>query len=385
MRARNDHLRTLPHTEDFQKEMEKSFGPYLVQNELVRTRVLLRRKDVPRFGTLYREEIVNAPNIHLILHANVVNIRTHANKQSIAQVVVQNLNKKTFYVEADDYILATGGIENARILLAANNDQPNGLGNQHDLVGRFFMEHLELQHVAKAFIVHDKKSFPLYFRLPNVTNEHIMYAAFCLSEKLQYEKKLLNCSMYLDYVNTKEVREKHPFELALGRVTTHLEKLPEKCGIDAQPTYIGGITVRAEQRPHPDNRVTLSAKTDRLGIPLSNLTWDATAQDYQSLYDSVKYLGLELGRSAGGRIQLAMNPEKPTNKCFGGPHHMGTTRMHDSPKEGVVDRNCKVHDLKNLYIAGSSVFPTGGYANPTFSIIALAIRLADHVKMKVPS
>ena len=87
-----------------------------------------------------------------------------------------------------------------------------------------------------------------------------------------------------------------------------------------------------------------------------------------------------LERSGFGRFYKELLDDTPPATTHGGYHHMGTTRMHSDPKQGVVDPNCQVHDVANLYIAGPSVFPTGGYANPILTIVALSVRLADHIK-----
>jgi choline dehydrogenase-like flavoprotein len=112
------------------------------------------------------------------------------------------------------------------------------------------------------------------------------------------------------------------------------------------------------------------------------LDWRLGPTEKRSLLRSLKIIGAELGRAGLGRLQLTLAGDDDTwpERLFDGGHHMGTTRMHVNPQEGVVDKNCRVHGIANLYVAGSSVFPTGGHANPTLTIVALAVRLADHVK-----
>jgi choline dehydrogenase-like flavoprotein len=140
----------------------------------------------------------------------------------------------------------------------------------------------------------------------------------------------------------------------------------------------------AEQSPNPDSRVTLSDQKDALGINRIKLDWRLSDLDRYSIATLVKTLAAEFGRLNSGRVRahnwvLADSADWGKN-IWGGNHHMGTTRMADSPQFGVVDKNCRVHGVANLYVAGSSVFVTGGYANPTLTVIALALRLADHVK-----
>ena len=141
-----------------------------------------------------------------------------------------------------------------------------------------------------------------------------------------------------------------------------------------------------EQEPEPHNRITLSSQRDALGQPLAHLSLRFSDRMAESLEQSLKHVDLALQSHGFGPLEYA--PERlahltPYDKM--GLHHMGATRMHVSPRQGVVDANCRVHDLANLYIAGSSVFPTGGAANPTLTIVALALRLAEHLRQQVPA
>jgi choline dehydrogenase-like flavoprotein len=153
------------------------------------------------------------------------------------------------------------------------------------------------------------------------------------------------------------------------------------------PTYIGsrlGLGCACEQVPNPDSRVSLSSQRDALGLPQIKLDWRLTEQDRRSLVTHMHSLALEFGALGMGRMVLYVEDDGiwPAH-VDGGSHHMGTTRMHDDPRHGVVDRNSKVHAIDNLYVAGSSVFPTCGSANPTLTIVALTLRLADHLRPRL--
>lgn len=141
------------------------------------------------------------------------------------------------------------------------------------------------------------------------------------------------------------------------------------------------IVAGVDPVPNPDSRVTLGTELDQLGQRRVQLDWRLTATDRRSLYRAVEIFGIELGRAGLGRLQLKID-DSPTWPADTGWvfHHIGTTRMSDHPIRGVVDRNCRVHDIRNLFVAGSSVFPTSGSSAPTLTIVALAIRLADHLK-----
>jgi choline dehydrogenase-like flavoprotein len=150
------------------------------------------------------------------------------------------------------------------------------------------------------------------------------------------------------------------------------------------PTSLGvrmGVGCACEQTPNRNSRVSLSEQTDALGLRQARLDWQLTEQDRRSLIANIEALGREFAATGIGRLRpLLADDGRWEPMVGGGSHHMGTTRMSDDPKQGVVDRNGRVHGLDNLYIAGSSIFPTSGSANPTLNILALAYRLADHLE-----
>ena len=143
------------------------------------------------------------------------------------------------------------------------------------------------------------------------------------------------------------------------------------------------IFPRIDQVPNAESRVTLSTEVDRFNLNKAQLDWRLTSQDKQSALRTLKIIGSEFGRLGIGRMKLLLTEEDNSwpSDIRGGWHHMGTTRMDDNPKFGVVDSDCRVHGINNLHIAGSSVFPTGGSGTPTFTLIALALKLADHIKV----
>jgi choline dehydrogenase-like flavoprotein len=142
------------------------------------------------------------------------------------------------------------------------------------------------------------------------------------------------------------------------------------------------LSTRIDPVPNPDSRVTLGSERDPLGLPRIEFHWQLSPLDKHSVRRTLEIIGAELGRAGLGRLQILINDDDTTwtKDTRGGWHHMGTTRMSDDPKRGVVDRNCQVHGISNLFIAGSSVFPTAGSGTPTMLLVSLALRLADHIK-----
>ena len=137
----------------------------------------------------------------------------------------------------------------------------------------------------------------------------------------------------------------------------------------------------SEQQPNRDSRISLGSKRDRLGTREVVVDWRVSPEDRSKAVTTLRLFGTEIGHAGFGRFRAAwIDPDAWPADLYGNDHHMGTTRMHNDPSLGVVDKNCRVHSIANLYVAGSSVFPTGGASNPTLTIVALALRLADHIK-----
>jgi choline dehydrogenase-like flavoprotein len=314
------------------------------------------------------------------------------------------------------FVLAAGGIENPRLLLASRTRHPAGLGNEHDLVGRFFMEHL---HVFSGKIVPqslDAALIDTYRRRTrqgtDVTGmltiapgrrqaERIAGASAILSaedassaspgmhairELLAARRNNIVRGNLSDVRNSFADRE---HRAALLRLIKPLSAVPSDWRSvtmtalrhlvrrPAKPTLFQ-MLLNVEQVPNQRSRVTLAPVRDSLGTFRAELDWRLTTQDRRTIVTTERVIDTSLRAAGTGHLEGAYDGEKPL-PLTGSWHHMGTTRMHDDPQQGVVDASSRVHGMSNLYVAGSSVFPTGGYTNPTLTIVALALRLADHL------
>jgi choline dehydrogenase-like flavoprotein len=340
-----------------------------------------------RFGEKYRKDIVQSRNIHLYTYCNVVNIVTNETGSAVKEVIVKNFEGKQHRVRAKKFILACCAIQNARLLLASNQQAPKGLGNNNDLVGRYFMEHLEIKS-AELWLL---KPSPLKLYAFNfgVTKAR---AELAIDEKKQEEFKILNGTVSLT-----------PLAIA-NNIKPAIERWNQEDPRKSGDRFFGGYNsagkgvhipvsgsksyqcfTRIEQAPNPASRVTLDTEKDGLGVPRASLHWELTDFEKRSIRKIYELLGEEVGRSGTGRIRMMdyladQNDHSWPDFTGGGWHHMGTTRMSDDPKQGVVDSNCKVFGISNLFIAGSSCFTTAGAPNPTLTLVALTIRLSDHVK-----
>jgi hypothetical protein len=304
----------------------------------------------------YPSAIKRSSNVKVFLHGTVIQIESSETGGTVTEISARTLEGNTFKLRAKLFVLAAGGLENPRIMLLANRVQKEGLGNVNDLVGRFFMEHIHLwsgQYVPPGFDFLEKTGL---YKIHKAGDVPVM-AKWALSEDALRKEKILNYCTSI-----------HPRILKKSR-----------------QNLIYRLNHMTEQAPNPESRVTLSEERDRLGRNRARLDWRVTPLDVQSLNRAQEIIDEELRRSGLGRLEIKYHDEKTVaGKIHGGWHHMGTTRMHKDPKRGVVDENCRVHGISNLYVAGPSVFPTGGYANPVLTVVALALRLAQHIKGLMP-
>jgi choline dehydrogenase-like flavoprotein len=365
-----------------------------------------------RFGQVYHSELERARNITTYLHANVLAIETNDTAREVQRLRVACLNGKQFQVQAKVFILAVGGIENPRLLLASNQFHSNGLGNQHDLVGRFFMEH---PYVKSGKILFSEP--PQLYTQQNIKmGETFLATALGFSQKLQEREQILNFSArllsvlpnWVEAVNSLKYKLRRQHETVheafpsiteicryksntstledLRTIVTNLDRVASRaCNKFFNKSFYSGQSTLyethliGEQEPNPASRITLSSERDRLGVNQVKLDWRLSSLDKYTIERSQQILADELARCGLGQFQIGES-EPMWQTVQGSYHHMGTTRMSTNPRQGVVDENCLVHGISNLYVAGSSVFPTSGLSNPTLTIVALAIRLADHLK-----
>jgi len=356
------------------------------------------------FGKAYKQQLKLAKNVRIYLHANLTSLETDESGANVNVAKVACLNGNTFRVRAKTFVLACGGIENSRILLSSNKLVKQGLGNQYDQVGRYFMEHPHIR-AGVAILPKYKLAFKdsLYdwykikenFRLKGIIN---------ITETVQREQGIANFMTYLaPYKRLVSDGESsvnrliddvmsgdYPDDMGMhvGRIARDIEDIaaaayekvmgPE----EAQSRLL--FYVSTEQVPNPKSRITLGTEQDALGIRRVNLDWQFTDLDKRTIIKGLEVIGAELGRLGLGRVKVELEEDEAwPDRLYYGPHFMGTTRMHNDPRQGVVDENCRVHSMRNLYIAGASVFPTAGIGTPTLTITALALRLVDHLKGKL--
>jgi choline dehydrogenase-like flavoprotein len=380
------------------------------------------------FAARYGRRLHAAANIRVLLHGNVTRIQLDARGERVESVAVRTLAGKTLKATAKQFVLATGGLEVARLLLASRDVQPGGVGNSRDVVGRYYMCHVAgtigalqirrpLGAVWNGYDVSDEGiycrrrialtpetqrrlrigNFIARLHHPRITDpDHrnaVLSLLFLAKFVIPYEygKRLhggerASLRMWLQHVRNVMVG---PFDAA-GFAWHMLKdrKLAERKfpSIIIKPkANLFSLDFHAEQQPTPESRVELMTEVDALGMPRLRVDWRYTAVDVETVRRAIALLAEDIERSGIGT--LAYDPasvefEMTRYGAYGG-HHIGTARMGLDPASSVVNADCRVHGISNLSIASAAVFPTCSQANPTLTVVALALRLASRLRAKI--
>lgn len=321
------------------------------------------------FGTRYAQTLKSSPNITTYTNINVTGIRLSANGQSVARLDTATLTGKHFTIKPKLVVMAAGAIETARLMLASRDVVKPGVGNQNDLVGRFFADHPVPRRVAKLVSFAGSLA-PCYGSNVTLGNGAVMRvalsptASFCRSHSVVGSLTTIEEPADLDETGKAAV------------ITTAIS-----LGVNAANAKTYWLGCGMELEPDPDRRLTLTGDTDALGLPRLKLDMRISDQDFARYRQTLEELGRQLLASKAGMLRISYDQrDEWLGAMDWGNHHLGTARMSDDPKTGVVNADSQVHGVANLFVAGSAVFPTYGSSNPTLNLIALTLRLADHLK-----
>ncbi|WNC68460.1 GMC family oxidoreductase [Thalassotalea nanhaiensis] len=351
-------------------------------------------------------QLINSSKIHLIKNANLVDMEYSLENKKVSNLSFNALQADNFSVSANDFVLCLGGIENARMLLFFNDKYQNKLGNITGNVGRYFMDHPTVK--GAQLFSNSLSDFPLFSGVNEYDRRILSY--FQLSERSLKDNLTTNLRLPLvkstEYMLSDGISSFHILKDALqegefpDQLPDHLlnfvldfdmvaEAISRKSFdhslFDSSKQMAGfQIPMMIEQTPHRDNKICLGNEVDVFGIPKINIHWELKSSDINNIWKSLTIFANEVGTNSIGRVRLLKErSERIFNDQIGfGNHHMGTTRMANNETDGVVDKNHKVFGTENLYIGGSSVFPTGGHVPPTLTIVSLSIRLAKLLKVK---
>jgi choline dehydrogenase-like flavoprotein len=351
----------------------------------------------PNLRLRFHEALVQSTNVHLLLHANLTKVHLQGTHDFVAYVECQNDSLRSTRVEAQSFVLCLGGIETARMLLSNHHQIRGGLGNTGGLVGKFFQDHPQVQ--VGTLIPNDSREVLQLFGSPEIDGR-VYSPRFSLARCKQQELSVLNASAYFHFTDhvllrrrmilnlARQLRAITPISWDVMRQFADLFWLSCRAALmmkkrrkeKAAPCVVHVMT---EQEPTEESAIVLSETRDRFGIPRSRINWQLSEQTLRTFQVVAEVAAGELARVGLGRLRLLPYLAKVSKGWSVFPtesfHHMGTTRMALSPQSGVVDANCRVFGIDNLYIASSSVFPTGGHCNPTLTIVALAFRLYEHL------
>ena len=359
------------------------------------------------------------PTVRLAAGWTVTDVRTDGASEAVTSLTCRSATGARASVRARAFVLAGGGIENARLLLASRSRYADGLGNHHDLVGRYFMEHPHYVSgvlrgrptapptawdlVAPHGTIRQEK----YVLAPSVRAAQGVLDAVYKVKPFTAARLPLGHDGRLDqegldawtgardalrgYSRVSGVTQaSRPSPVAwaeLVRATPAVARhagmrLADRVrsGVGRPPVQRHGhrVMVMAEQEPSPLSRLRLTDALDPFGVPRAELDWRLTPLDRHSMVRGQQLAAPDLARVVGAAVVTTLGPDGAL-RPDGGAHHIGTTRMSRSPRSGVVDEDCRVHGVPNLFVTGSSVFPVGGAANPTLTILALASRLAHRL------
>jgi choline dehydrogenase-like flavoprotein len=357
----------------------------------------------PNFANTHARSLAQSRNISVVLGANVVEIVPDSRVTHVGLVRARSLSGRELEVTAHSFVVCCGGIETARLLLSSDRFAEGGIGNRYDLVGRYFQDH---PGIEVGPIVSRGRALR---QLMPVRRRGVKYLTkFGASEALQRSERLLNVcgevvfeqatsiqagKTLLRSLKHRELRTEVTQTVAtIARDPLPLMRAAARHFVLRRPAVntsgVPLLCIGSEQLPDPESRVFLTDTLDVLGMPTAALDWRLTEYDVRTLRRFAEIAAGELERLKVGTIDMRsfVLPDDPaalSGIVVDAGHHMGTTRMSAEPSTGVVDNECRVFGLANLYIGSCSVFPTSGRSNPTFTLLALSIRIADVLKKQV--
>lgn len=415
-------------TRAFQRPLRPMIAGF--QSEHFSTDSLERFSCPTNFGARYRQLLRNAPNVRVLLHSNLTTLMFHSNGEAVQSIVVRTLAGKGFRVVADHVVLAMGGLEIPRLLLSNREKWANGVGNEHDMVGRHYMCHIagtigtlkqrgvddrvwhgyDISHegiycrrrlalTAEAQTRRGLGNFVARLHHPRITDpQHrtAVLSALQLAKgfiSYEYGKRLhgeeqVTLRTWMSHLRNVLARPHEVIAFGHHMLRDRLlaaRKFPSVIIKSTAGHY--SLDFHAEQQPTVASRVSLTEERDALGLQRLMVDWRYTLGDITTVREAVSLFAQDIERSGIGTFEYdpqSIELEMSRYGAYGG-HHLGTARMGTDRRSSVVGADCLIHGTKNLYVAGGAVFPTSSQANPTLTIVALACRLADHLLMSARS
>lgn len=350
-----------------------------------------------RQGKYWKDALLAQKNLQIYLHANVTRINLAADGKRVESLSVRAVGQPAFKLRARIYVLATHGIESARLLLDSNDVHKQGIGNQFDHVGRYFMEHPKM---TSGRLVPSKRFLSMYnggnahqvMRNINIgLSKEVMLREgvldyYCRFLPVPAHQKTQDAAQQLRdaFWKPADARALRALNKLVGDLPATFDYLFARWQSrldEASDSIELELDQRIEQAPNPLSRITLSNERDALGCRKAILNWHFNELDYKTYATGQRILVSELTRLGWGRfIAPPLSPKGIDSLVLGNRHHIGTARMSAKPQDGVVNTDLRVHSVENLFVTGSAIFTNGGHAVPTMIIMAFAMRLAEHLQ-----
>jgi choline dehydrogenase-like flavoprotein len=380
----------------------------------------LRPANVLRFGPKFKHLFLTQ-DVDLILGATVVDLPAEGSrgKTRVTAAVCRNETGRTILITADRFVLAAGAIDNSRLLLNSKSTVREGLGNERDQVGRYLMNHPTARVRVVIRLRKPVHWLGRYAWRPYYSGDG--FIGIRLREPQQLKEGVLNSYTRLlphyPWTGRPEIRAWWEFarlarawfgdeqslgdrsRLATGGDLAHAAweafvsmpgllclivlRLIIKSHRNPRVTMID-LGNFVEMEPRPENRITLTDERDALDMPIPRLIHELSRRDLESLRRLHEQIAMDLEAMGCGGELVGPPEELAKAEWLDYAHYLGTTRMGTDPEHSVVNPDLRVHTVDNLYVAGGSVFPTSGCANPTMTIVALSIRLAEHLRATGP-
>ena len=318
-----------------------------------------------RFGS----EMRRSKNLQVLLGATATELMLDASQRRVTAIACRSLEGRELMVEGEAVVLAVGAFETARLLLNSDRQLSGGIGNKHDLVGRFYTDHFK----HDTGTLQPGRLVRQYARELQYSPKPRFCVCFMLDDATKREHELLEHSLYLKPI----------YEKKWDRLRRIWQGRPV-CRDNNGRVAAYRVKFISEQFPHKDSRVKLGTECDPLGQRKLEVDWRFTDRDRRSLAKALQLFTERVEQVGIGTFDFGNDPPS-LETVTDAAHQMGTTRMANCPQEGVVDTNCQVFGTDNLYVAGSAVFPTGPTYSPTLTILALARRLGQHLLQQIPT
>jgi choline dehydrogenase-like flavoprotein len=380
----------------------------------------------PNMASVHAEAIRNAPRLTLVLGATVTDLHLSTDRRTVVGFTVRT-PEKILDLPCRYLVCACGGVQTPRLLLTLQRKHPSLFGGEASPLGRFYMGHIFGKIAEVVFRDPDKaRQFDFIldqgcfvrrrFTLPDETQRRagLLNVSFALGNPRLADPAHCSGPLSMIWLALASPLGKRLLPEALRRLYVgegrpygaHLRNVIRSLG----PTVLAGFRIyrdkylrqpgkpavflqnaggryalhyHSEQSSCANNRLTLAEEVDDLGMPRVRINFRYDRGDAEQVVRAHVALDQALRENGIGHLDFPAPPKalvaSVLEQARDGMHQIGATRMSDDPRDGVVDRNCRVHDLDNLYIASTSVFSSSGNANPTFLGVSLSLRLADHL------